>query len=78
MQFHTIFRKSKKRALEEMQLHQNRPDKKICELIDKMMRQGITRGTDLSEVLEKDHGIKIPPHFLAEYKYRKRKTQYIT
>jgi hypothetical protein len=48
------------------------PDERIRELIDESLRKGITRSTELSDILERDNGIEIPPHFIAEYKYRKR------
>jgi predicted transcriptional regulator len=61
--------------LEEIQLHQNRLAKRIWELIDELTSQGMTQSLELSETLERDHGIKLSPHVLAEYKYRKRKIQ---
>jgi hypothetical protein len=37
-----------------------------------MERSGIRSSDRQSEILKRDHGIKIPPHIIAEYKYRKR------
>jgi hypothetical protein len=48
------------------------PDEDICKLIDESLRKGIMRSTELSDIIERDHGIEIPPHFISEYNYRKR------
>jgi hypothetical protein len=48
------------------------PDKEICKIIDELLRKGVKRITELSDILERDHGIEIPPHFISEYNYRKR------
>jgi hypothetical protein len=45
------------------------PDERTRELIDEMLRKGTTRSTELSGILERDHNIKIEPHFITEYKY---------
>ena len=45
------------------------PDERTRELIDEMLRKGTTRTTELSDMLERDHGIKLAPHFISEYKY---------
>jgi hypothetical protein len=47
------------------------PDERTCELIDEMLRNGMTRSTELSDILERDHGIRLEPHFIAEYKFLK-------
>ena len=44
-------------------------DEQICKLIDEMLRKGTTRSTELSDMLERDHGIRLEPHFISEYKY---------
>jgi hypothetical protein len=46
--------------------------KRICELIDEMLNSGVTSSSAISEILERDNGIGVPPYFIAEYKYRKR------
>jgi hypothetical protein len=45
------------------------PDERTRELLDEMLRKGITRTTELSEILERDHGIRLEPHFISEYKF---------
>jgi hypothetical protein len=45
------------------------PDERTRGLIDEMLRKGITRSTELSEILERDHGIMLEPHFISEYKF---------
>jgi hypothetical protein len=37
-----------------------------------LLQKGITRSTELSDILERDHGIRVEPHFVSEYNYRKR------
>jgi hypothetical protein len=37
-----------------------------------MLRNGITSSAEMSRILERAHSIEVPPHFIAEYKYRKR------
>jgi hypothetical protein len=44
-------------------------DERTRELIDEMLRKGTTRSTELSDILERDHGIRLKPHFITEYKY---------
>jgi hypothetical protein len=45
------------------------PDEQTCKLIDEMLLKGITRTTELSNILERDYGIRIEPHFISEYKF---------
>lgn len=47
-------------------------EKRVCELIDEIRRNGVTLSSEISRILERDHGIEIPPHFISEYNYRKR------
>jgi hypothetical protein len=44
-------------------------DERTREFIDEMLQKGTTRTTELSDILERDHGIKLEPHFISEYKY---------
>jgi hypothetical protein len=44
-------------------------DERTCKLIDEILQKGITRSTVLSDMLERDHSIKLEPHFISEYKY---------
>jgi hypothetical protein len=44
----------------------------LIELIKEMERNGIKFSSEQSDILKRDHGIDIPPHFIAEYKYRKK------
>jgi hypothetical protein len=46
------------------------PDERTCELIDQLMRKGTTRTTELSDILERDYGVRIEPHFISEYKHK--------
>jgi hypothetical protein len=45
------------------------PDERTRELLDEMLRKGITRTTELSDILERDHDIRFEPHFISEYKF---------
>ena len=40
--------------------------------IGKMERNGIRSSDEQAIILKRDHGVDIPPHFIAEYKYRRR------
>jgi hypothetical protein len=40
--------------------------------IREMERNGIRSSDEQSKILKREYGIDIPPHFIAEYKYRKR------
>jgi hypothetical protein len=53
------------------------PDERICTLIDEILRSGITSSSEISRIIERDNGIEVPPHFIAEYKYRKRHNEVI-
>jgi arginase len=44
----------------------------IAAIIREMGRNGITKRTAQSKILERDHGVKIAPHFISEYFYRER------
>jgi hypothetical protein len=44
----------------------------LIELIREMERNGIKSSDDQSDTLKREHGIDIPSHFIAEYKYRKK------
>jgi hypothetical protein len=44
----------------------------VSELIRGMERNGIKFSGEQSEILKREHGIDIPPHFIAEYKYRRK------
>jgi hypothetical protein len=52
-------------------------DEQARELIDEMLRNGVTSSSKISRVIERDNGIEVPPHTIAEYKYRKRRNQEI-
>ena len=47
-------------------------DKQSIEIIEEMIRKGIMSTVEMSEILEKDHGIKISPHLISEYLFRAR------
>jgi hypothetical protein len=42
-------------------------------IIAEMERNGITRSSDQSKILRRDHGMKIAPHALAEFRSAQRK-----
>jgi hypothetical protein len=44
-------------------------DERTCKLIDEMLEKGTTSSIELSDALERDHGIRLAPHFIAEYKF---------
>jgi hypothetical protein len=44
-------------------------DERTCEVIDELMRKGTTRTVELSDILERDYGIRLEPHFISEYKF---------
>jgi hypothetical protein len=46
------------------------PDEQTCKLIDELMRKGTTSTTELSDILEQEHGIRVEPHFISEYKHK--------
>jgi hypothetical protein len=48
------------------------PEKRVCGLIDGILRNGVTNSSEISRIIERDNGIEIPPHFISEYNYRKR------
>jgi hypothetical protein len=41
-----------------------------------MIQNGITQSLEQSEILDRDHGIKILPHLLAEHKYHEKKAAF--
>ena len=45
-------------------------DKQIIEIINEMIRNGIMSTVKMSEILEREHGLKIAPHFISEYLFR--------
>jgi hypothetical protein len=47
-------------------------EKQVCDRIDEIWRNGVTLSSEISRSIEREHGIEIPPHFIAEYNYRKR------
>jgi hypothetical protein len=44
----------------------------MAAIISEMERDGIKFSSEQSDILKRDHGVDIPPHFIAEYRYRKR------
>jgi hypothetical protein len=46
------------------------PDKRACEIIDQLPRYGITRNLELSDILKREHGLDVEPHFISEYKFK--------
>jgi hypothetical protein len=45
----------------------------ISGIILEMEWNGVTLSKEQSKILERDHGVKIAPHFIAEYKYCEKK-----
>jgi hypothetical protein len=37
----------------------------------------VTLSSEISRRIKQTHGIEVPPHFIAEYKYRKRHNEEI-
>ena len=48
-------------------------NKQIIKIINEMIRNGIMSTVKMSEFLERDHGLKIAPHFISEYLIRERR-----
>ena len=44
----------------------------VTAIIRELGRNGIKSSDEQSDILKRDHGIDIPSHFIAEYKYRKK------
>jgi hypothetical protein len=44
----------------------------VIERISELERDGIKLSSQQSDILKREYGIDIPPHFIAEYKYRKK------
>jgi methyl coenzyme M reductase alpha subunit len=53
------------------------PEKRVCDLIDEIRRKGVASSSEISRVLERDNGIEVPPHIIAEYKYRERRRRFL-
>jgi hypothetical protein len=51
---------------------ENHVTDEIAAIITEMERSGIKSSGPQSDILKREYGIDIPPHFIAEYKYRKR------
>ena len=49
----------------------------ICELIDKALRDEETTSKELSELIARERGIEISPHFISEYKFHKREDDFL-
>ena len=48
-------------------------DKQFIEIIKEMTRKGIMSTVQMSEILEREHGLKVAPHLISEYLFRERK-----
>ena len=48
-------------------------DKQSIEIIEEMIHKGIMSTVEMSEILEREHGIKIAPHLISEYLFRVRR-----
>jgi hypothetical protein len=48
----------------------------LYELVCEMERNDITRSSEQSEILEREHGIKIKPYYLTELTYRESRKPY--
>jgi hypothetical protein len=53
------------------------PEKRVCDIIDEIRRNGVKLSAEISRIIEQAHGIEVPPHIIAEYKYRKLHNQEI-
>jgi hypothetical protein len=54
----------------------NISDKKLLEIIHKLIRGGITKTDEQTEIINKEYGIEVPPHIVTELKYRDRMKRY--
>jgi hypothetical protein len=54
----------------------NISDEKLLEIIHKLIRDGITKSTEQSEIIEKEYGVEIAPHIVSELKYRDKIKRY--
>jgi len=45
------------------------------ERINEMERDGVILSRKQSEILKHEYGVKIPPHFITEYKYYEREKE---
>jgi hypothetical protein len=52
------------------------PEKRVCDLINEIWKNGVTRSSEISRIIERDNDIEVPPHIIAEYKYRERKRRF--
>jgi hypothetical protein len=53
------------------------PEKRVCGLIDEIRRNGVTGSSEISSILEQAHHVEVPPHIVAEYRYRERKRRFL-
>jgi hypothetical protein len=58
--------------MEEYYKYKEKFTPEVCARIGEMERDGIKLSSQQSDILKREYGIDIPPHFIAEYKYRKR------
>jgi hypothetical protein len=54
----------------------NISNEKLLEIIHKLNRDGITKSTEQSEIIEKEYGVEIAPHIVSELKYRDKIKRY--
>jgi hypothetical protein len=54
----------------------NISEEKLLDIIHKLIRDGITKSTEQSKIIEKEYGVEIAPHIVAELKYRDRIKRY--
>jgi methyl coenzyme M reductase alpha subunit len=53
------------------------PDERTREFIDEIRRNGVTGSSEISRIIERDNGIEVPPHIIAEYKYREQRRRFL-
>jgi hypothetical protein len=58
--------------MDEYYKYKEKFSSELIGLIREMERNGVKFSDDQSEILKREHGIDIPSHFIAEYKYRKK------
>jgi hypothetical protein len=59
-------------SMDEYYKYKEKFTPELIELIKEMERNGIKFSGEQSDILKREYGIDIPPHFISEYKYRKR------
>jgi hypothetical protein len=73
-----VFCKCRKLCEEAIELSadNNISDEKLLDIIRKLIRDGVTKTDEQTKITNKEYGIEIKPHIVAELKYRDRIKHY--